>query len=101
MGDQYAHFLDITYGVTNLYPVRGELLLKLLWELMNPSAVSLPTEFIQLDWRFGHSTSNFSQRTIAKRAMDEGAHLFLRSSFSVQHLSPNLASLHLHTYLTL
>ena len=35
-------------------------------ELINPSAVSLPTEFIQLDWQFGHDASNFSRRITAK-----------------------------------
>jgi site-specific DNA recombinase len=35
-------------------------------ELINPSAVSLPTEFIQLDWQSGHDASNFSRRITVK-----------------------------------
>ena len=35
-------------------------------ELMNPSAVSLPTEFIQLDWEFGHDASDFCRRITTK-----------------------------------
>ena len=35
-------------------------------ELINPSAVTLPAEFIQLDWKFGHDASNFSRRITAK-----------------------------------
>ncbi len=35
-------------------------------ELINPSAVTLPAEFIQLDWKFGHDASNFSRRITGK-----------------------------------
>jgi len=35
-------------------------------ELINPSAVSMPTEFVQLDWRFSHDASNFSRRITDK-----------------------------------
>ena len=35
-------------------------------ELINSTAVSLPTEFIQFDRQFGHDASNFSRRITAK-----------------------------------
>ena len=38
-------------------------------EVINPSAVTLPAEFIQLDWKFGHDASNLSRRITVKRFM--------------------------------
>jgi len=35
-------------------------------ELINPSTVSLPTEFVQLDWQFSNDASNFSRRITVK-----------------------------------
>jgi len=85
--------LQVDLSLANCFSSRNR-------QLIKPSNVNLPTEFIQLERQLRSASSNFSRRITTNRAMGDVIPISVGIAVGIHHLSPNLAAHHLHNFLT-